>query len=191
MSKFPEVLFKRRGLQCLSACVVLMTLVVVPMLCTSVADKRLEKSSLVVHRSFLGAAEAHVNRFELSMFESEGHQQSSICMPPVLTFRLVLRSSSSLLPTRSIAASHRPVIQRCRRTLTTHTPDDTMPKDKGEKTSYQLKVPKGTKDWEGRDMVIRDKIFTNITNVFKRHGAVTIDTLVKILLHHSLPNPVD
>ncbi|KAK0840458.1 Cytoplasmic and mitochondrial histidine tRNA synthetase [Friedmanniomyces endolithicus] len=53
-----------------------------------------------------------------------------------------------------------------------------MPKDKGEKTSYQLKVPKGTKDWEGRDMVIRDKIFTNITNIFKRHGAVTIDTPV-------------
>lgn len=75
--------------------------------------------------------------------------------------------------------------------MTTHTPDDTMPKDKGEKTSYQLKVPKGTKDWEGRDMVIRDKIFTNITNIFKRHGAVTIDTLVKSLLHHSLLGPVD
>lgn len=31
---------------------------------------------------------------------------------------------------------------------------------------------------EGKDMVIRDKIFSTITNVFKRHGAVTIDTLV-------------
>ena len=41
---------------------------------------------------------------------------------------------------------------------------------------FQLKVPKGTKDWEGKDMVIRDKIFSTITNVFKRHGAVTIDT---------------
>jgi len=31
---------------------------------------------------------------------------------------------------------------------------------------------------EGKDMVIRDKIFSTITDVFKRHGAVTIDTLV-------------
>ena len=52
-----------------------------------------------------------------------------------------------------------------------------MGKDK-EKTSFQLKVPKGTKDWEGKDMVIRDKIFGTITEVFKRHGAVTIDTFV-------------
>jgi histidyl-tRNA synthetase len=33
---------------------------------------------------------------------------------------------------------------------------------------------------EGKDMVIRDKIFSTITNVFKRHGAVTIDTLVSL-----------
>ncbi|KAF1989676.1 histidyl-tRNA synthetase [Aulographum hederae CBS 113979] len=56
--------------------------------------------------------------------------------------------------------------------------DNTMGKDKGEKLSYQLKVPKGTKDWAGKDMVIRDKIFSTITEVFKRHGAVTIDTPV-------------
>ncbi|KAK4952389.1 Cytoplasmic and mitochondrial histidine tRNA synthetase [Elasticomyces elasticus] len=53
-----------------------------------------------------------------------------------------------------------------------------MGKDKGDKPSYQLKVPKGTKDWQGTDMVIRDKIFSSITDVFKRHGAVTIDTPV-------------
>ncbi|KAK5124210.1 Cytoplasmic and mitochondrial histidine tRNA synthetase [Meristemomyces frigidus] len=53
-----------------------------------------------------------------------------------------------------------------------------MGKEKGEKSSFQLKVPKGTKDWEGKDMVIRDKIFGSITEVFKRHGAVTIDTPV-------------
>ena len=52
-----------------------------------------------------------------------------------------------------------------------------MGKDKGEgKGNFQLKVPKGTKDWQGTDMVIRDKIFSTITDVFKRHGAVTIDT---------------
>ncbi|KAI9668747.1 MAG: Cytoplasmic and mitochondrial histidine tRNA synthetase [Alyxoria varia] len=43
---------------------------------------------------------------------------------------------------------------------------------------YNLKTPKGTKDWDGKDMVIRDKIFSIITSVFKRHGAVTIDTPV-------------
>lgn len=49
------------------------------------------------------------------------------------------------------------------------------PKGKG-KGMLNLKVPKGTKDWEGKDMVIRDKIFNTVTGVFKRHGAVTIDT---------------
>ncbi|WPB01896.1 Cytoplasmic and mitochondrial histidine tRNA synthetase [Cercospora beticola] len=46
------------------------------------------------------------------------------------------------------------------------------------KEKFQLKVPKGTKDWDGKDMVIREKIFSTITEVFKRHGAVTIDTPV-------------
>ena len=59
-----------------------------------------------------------------------------------------------------------------------------MPKEK-EKGSFQLKVPKGTKDWEGKDMVIRDKIFGTITEVFKRHGAVTIDTLVDTPCRHA------
>lgn len=54
--------------------------------------------------------------------------------------------------------------------------DDKMGKEKDGKTNFQLKVPKGTKDWAGEDMVIRDKIFGSITEVFKRHGAVTIDT---------------
>ncbi|RMX82921.1 hypothetical protein D0869_05688 [Hortaea werneckii] len=53
-----------------------------------------------------------------------------------------------------------------------------MGKEKSDKPAFQLKVPKGTKDWEGKDMVIRDKIFAQITEVFKRHGAVTIDTPV-------------
>ncbi|KAL9118908.1 MAG: hypothetical protein Q9187_004537 [Circinaria calcarea] len=47
-----------------------------------------------------------------------------------------------------------------------------------EKVQFQLKTPKGTKDWEGKDMIIRDRIFSTITQVFKRHGAVTIDTPV-------------
>lgn len=56
---------------------------------------------------------------------------------------------------------------------------DTMPpkaKESKGKGVLNLKVPKGTKDWEGKDMVIRDNIFNTIAGVFKRHGAVTIDT---------------
>lgn len=52
------------------------------------------------------------------------------------------------------------------------------PKEKKaeKKGKVELKVPKGTKDWSGKDMVIRDKIFSTITSIFRRHGAVTIDT---------------
>jgi len=66
-----------------------------------------------------------------------------------------------------------------------------MGKEKGDKAGYQLKVPKGTKDWDGKDMVIRDKIFSTITDVFKRHGAVTLDTLVNLARNMQYkPNPL-
>ncbi|CDS07783.1 hypothetical protein LRAMOSA01732 [Lichtheimia ramosa] len=41
-----------------------------------------------------------------------------------------------------------------------------------------LKTPKGTKDYTDKDMAIRDQVFSTITQVFKKHGAVTIDTPV-------------
>jgi histidyl-tRNA synthetase len=40
------------------------------------------------------------------------------------------------------------------------------------------KIPKGTRDFDERQMAIREKAFKIITGVFKRHGAVTIDTPV-------------
>jgi histidyl-tRNA synthetase len=43
---------------------------------------------------------------------------------------------------------------------------------------FSLKTPKGTRDWEPLSMALRAKIFDIITQVFKRHGAVTIDTPV-------------
>lgn len=52
---------------------------------------------------------------------------------------------------------------------------DTMPKDKG---SFNLKTPKGTKDWCGSDALLRDRIFTTIADVFKRHGGTALDTPV-------------
>lgn len=43
---------------------------------------------------------------------------------------------------------------------------------------FTLKTPKGTKDWADKDMVIRQRMFDTITDIFRRHGGVTIDTPV-------------
>lgn len=43
---------------------------------------------------------------------------------------------------------------------------------------FLLKTPKGTKDWSDKDMVLREAIFGTLSSLFKRHGAVTIDTPV-------------
>ncbi|KAI8610700.1 hypothetical protein BC830DRAFT_1144524 [Chytriomyces sp. MP71] len=48
--------------------------------------------------------------------------------------------------------------------------------DTGKK--FELKTPKGTRDFVPEEMAIREKMFTTISGVFKRHGAVTIDTPV-------------
>lgn len=49
---------------------------------------------------------------------------------------------------------------------------------KSKKENFQLKTPKGTKDWSGKDMVLREHIFSTLSKLFKRHGGVTIDTPV-------------
>ncbi|KAJ4414747.1 Cytoplasmic and mitochondrial histidine tRNA synthetase [Gnomoniopsis sp. IMI 355080] len=41
-----------------------------------------------------------------------------------------------------------------------------------------LKTAKGTRDWDGEGIILRDQIFETIKKVFKGHGAVTIDTPV-------------
>ncbi|CAO3590654.1 unnamed protein product [Absidia cylindrospora] len=51
-------------------------------------------------------------------------------------------------------------------------------KTKTAKNSFTLKTAKGTKDYNDKDMAIREKVFSTITKVFKKHGAVTIDTPV-------------
>lgn len=50
--------------------------------------------------------------------------------------------------------------------------------DTSSAPSFELKTPKGTKDYGPAEMAIRERVFSTITNVFKRHGAVTIDTPV-------------
>ncbi|KAF1813479.1 histidyl-tRNA mitochondrial precursor [Eremomyces bilateralis CBS 781.70] len=42
----------------------------------------------------------------------------------------------------------------------------------------ELKVPKGTRDWFGADVILRDHIFQTISEVFKRHGGTALDTPV-------------
>ncbi|KAH6690440.1 histidyl-tRNA synthetase [Plectosphaerella plurivora] len=44
------------------------------------------------------------------------------------------------------------------------------------KTKFELKTPKGTKDWFGNDMLIRERIFTQLRTVFQKHGALELDT---------------
>lgn len=43
---------------------------------------------------------------------------------------------------------------------------------------FELKTPKGTKDFAFPDINIRETIFATVSEVFRRHGAVTIDTPV-------------
>jgi histidyl-tRNA synthetase len=35
---------------------------------------------------------------------------------------------------------------------------------------FEIKTPKGTRDWSGPDMVLREKIFKTITDVFSMCG---------------------
>ncbi|XP_041930321.1 histidine--tRNA ligase isoform X1 [Alosa sapidissima] len=43
---------------------------------------------------------------------------------------------------------------------------------------FVLKTPKGTRDYNPKQMAIREKVFNTIISCFKRHGAETIDTPV-------------
>ncbi|EEB05108.1 cytoplasmic histidine-tRNA ligase Hrs1 [Schizosaccharomyces japonicus yFS275] len=45
-------------------------------------------------------------------------------------------------------------------------------------TQFTLKTPKGTRDWAEKDVALREKIFGTVTDIFKRHGGVTLDTPV-------------
>ncbi|KJZ77835.1 Histidine--tRNA ligase [Hirsutella minnesotensis 3608] len=49
---------------------------------------------------------------------------------------------------------------------------------KSSRGGVTLKTPKGTRDWSGADMLLRDEVFKKITDVFKRHAATPLDTPV-------------
>ncbi|KAF9122020.1 Cytoplasmic and mitochondrial histidine tRNA synthetase [Mortierella sp. 14UC] len=50
--------------------------------------------------------------------------------------------------------------------------------DKKGKGAFTLKNAKGTKDYTPQEMAVREKIFSTIIGVFKKHGGITIDTPV-------------
>ncbi|KAL7318600.1 Cytoplasmic and mitochondrial histidine tRNA synthetase [Mucor circinelloides] len=49
---------------------------------------------------------------------------------------------------------------------------------KKSKSNFQLKTPKGTRDYNEKEMAVRQNLFNTITKIFQRHGGVTIDTPV-------------
>ncbi|KAK4166706.1 putative mitochondrial histidyl-tRNA synthetase precursor [Cladorrhinum sp. PSN259] len=63
-------------------------------------------------------------------------------------------------------------------TIGPRPPSDAVANMAPKAPKFEIKTPKGTRDWSGPDMVLREKIFKTITDVFKRHGGVTIDTPV-------------
>ncbi|KAI1338495.1 hypothetical protein F5Y15DRAFT_385954 [Xylariaceae sp. FL0016] len=104
---------------------------------------------------------------------------------PLLLLRRICTSARPLRRKQRFPVSNYPArTQRMLRaqinTTATLTPrpEPDHPNMAPKAPKFELKTPKGTKDWEGKDMVIRDKIFNTITEVFKRHGGVTIDTPV-------------
>ncbi|KAI1195566.1 histidyl-tRNA mitochondrial precursor [Nemania serpens] len=49
---------------------------------------------------------------------------------------------------------------------------------KPTRVAVQLKTPKGTRDWVGTDLILREHIFRTVSDVFKRHGGTPLDTPV-------------
>ncbi|EAW24854.1 histidine--tRNA ligase [Aspergillus fischeri NRRL 181] len=98
----------------------------------------------------------------------------------VVPVRRALPSAAAVRPTTLTLSSSDPTIPHYRHssslTLRSSRPVDTMPKD--NKNSFNLKTPKGTKDWSGSDALLRDRIFSTIADVFKRHGGTALDTPV-------------
>lgn len=58
-------------------------------------------------------------------------------------------------------------------------PDETSAAHK-----FILKTPKGTRDYNPQQMALRSSVLEKIINIFKRHGAETIDTPIFELKVH-------
>merc|ERR1711937_994890 len=67
------------------------------------------------------------------------------------------------------------LIEDMQKLLVVNAPEPKKQKKGGKKS---LKNPKGTRDFHPSQMAVRNKVFAEITSVFKKHGAETIDTPV-------------
>ncbi|XP_010430860.1 PREDICTED: histidine--tRNA ligase, cytoplasmic-like [Camelina sativa] len=56
--------------------------------------------------------------------------------------------------------------------------NETRSKSKKNETRRLPKLPKGTRDFAREQMAVREKAFSIVQNVFKRHGATSLDTPV-------------
>jgi hypothetical protein len=124
------------------------------------------------------------NCSDVNISRSASQHQFTLCMKSFCQLVRAARLDKAFLRSTPLCSDHHHLRRYTqtlgRRLITTNPHPADMGKDKEGKSNFQLKVPKGTKDWDGRDMVIREKIFNTITEVFKRHGAVTIDTFVNL-----------
>ncbi|KAH9425938.1 hypothetical protein DERP_014508 [Dermatophagoides pteronyssinus] len=59
-----------------------------------------------------------------------------------------------------------------------HRSSPTKKDDKKDSKKFTLKTPKGMRDFESKQMLVREKVFKIITDIFKRHGGLAIDTPV-------------
>ncbi|OTF78963.1 histidine-tRNA ligase, cytoplasmic-like protein [Euroglyphus maynei] len=50
--------------------------------------------------------------------------------------------------------------------------------DRKDNKKFTLKTPKGMRDFESKQMLVREKVFKTISDIFKRHGGLAIDTPV-------------
>ncbi|OAQ93917.1 histidyl-tRNA synthetase, mitochondrial precursor [Purpureocillium lilacinum] len=55
---------------------------------------------------------------------------------------------------------------------------DTRSVSASRSPTVTLKTPKGTRDWSGRDILIRDEVFKRVIDVFRKHGGTPLDTPV-------------
>ncbi|QUC20767.1 uncharacterized protein UV8b_05008 [Ustilaginoidea virens] len=88
-------------------------------------------------------------------------------------------TSFGALVLRSFRSSSPPLGQTTRAFATREQETMATPDAKASRApAVTLKTPKGTRDWSGQDMLLREEVFKMITDVFKKHGGTPLDTPV-------------
>ncbi|KAI1658787.1 histidyl-tRNA synthetase [Daldinia decipiens] len=91
--------------------------------------------------------------------------------------RLILPTSlrAPLFTTRTFFTSSS---LSCQSPVHQHLPSAETGDMASKEAKISLKAPKGTRDWSGADLLLRDHVFETITNIFKLHGGTPLDTPV-------------